>query len=151
VVATPTNFTPPNRGDFIFGKWIPWWGLQQNYEQGNSQQYQGRTDGVGKHYVRIDFDSVNPVRPTSIKAYANVQDVNRQNVSGQLNFLVHPSEYYVGLRSQRFFVQKGEPLIVESIVTDLDGKAIANREIRMRAVLIDWVYDKGEWREQETG
>ncbi|MBA2494033.1 MAG: hypothetical protein H0V31_04980, partial [Acidobacteria bacterium] len=25
VRATPTNYTPPNRGEYIFGSWIPWW------------------------------------------------------------------------------------------------------------------------------
>ena len=25
VSSTPTTFTPPNRGDYTFGKWIPWW------------------------------------------------------------------------------------------------------------------------------
>ncbi len=150
VTATPTNFTPPNRGDFTFGKWTPWWEFRQTADGGNNQQYQARTDAAGKHHLRIDFDSVNPPRPASITAYANVQDVNRQNVSGQLTMLVHPSAVYVGLRSPRMFVQKGEPLIVESIVTDLDGKAITNREIRMRAALLDWTYNNGEWREVET-
>ena len=150
VTATPTNFTPPNRGDFTFGKWTPWWEFRQTADGGNSQQYQARTDAMGKHHLRIDLDSVNPPRPTTITAHANVQDVNRQNVSGQVTMLVHPSAAYVGLRSPRMFVQKGEPLVVESIVTDLDGKAIVNREIRMRAVLLDWTYNNGEWREVET-
>ncbi|MCI0336049.1 MAG: MG2 domain-containing protein [Acidobacteria bacterium] len=150
VMATPTNYTPPNRGDFIFGKWIPWWRFHQAYEGGKNQEFTGRTDVTGKHYLRIDFDSVNPPRPTNVVAYANVQDVNRQSLSGSVTLLVHPSELYVGIRSSRLFVQKGEPIVVDSIVTDLDGKAIANREIRMRAALVDWVYEKGEWREQET-
>ena len=25
VSSSPTTFTPPNRGDYTFGKWIPWW------------------------------------------------------------------------------------------------------------------------------
>jgi alpha-2-macroglobulin len=151
VNATPANFTPPNRGDFIFGKWTPWWEYQ-GYQSGatNSKEFTGRTDAAGKHRLRIDFDSVTPPRATSVAAVANVQDVNRQSVGSTFNFLVHPADLYVGLRTQRWFVQKGEPLIVESIVTDLDGKAIANREIRMRAALIDWTYEKGEWKERET-
>jgi uncharacterized protein YfaS (alpha-2-macroglobulin family) len=150
VSAIPTNFTPPNRSDFSFGKWKPWWEQIFDDSGGNNKNYQGRTDVMGKHRLRIDFDSINPIRATSVTATANVQDVNRQNVGSSVSFLVHPAELYVGLRTDRCFVQKGEPLIVDSIVTDLDGKAIANREIRMRAVLIDWVYDKGQWREQET-
>src|SRR5262249_14750129 len=65
-------------------------------------------------------------------------------------FLVHPAELYVGLRSQRVFTQRGEPLVVESIVTDLDGKAVANREIRMRAERLDWVFEKGKWIKRES-
>ncbi len=150
VTATPTNFTPPNRGDFTFGKWTPWWEYRYQGDGANSKEFAGRTDAAGKHRLRIDFDSVNPVRATSVTATANVQDVNRQSVGSSVNLLVHPADLYVGLRTQRWFVQKGEPLIVESIVTDLDGKAVANREIRMRAALIDWHYDKGEWKERET-
>jgi alpha-2-macroglobulin len=151
VSAAPTSFTPPNRGDFTFGKWIPWWEYH-GYQgvPGNSKEFTGRTDASGKHRLRIDFDSVTPPRATSVTAVANVQDVNRQSVGSTFNFLVHPADLYVGLRTQRWFVQKGEPLVVESIVTDLDGKAVVNREIRMRAALIDWTYDKGEWKERET-
>jgi hypothetical protein len=151
VSATPSSFTPPNRGDFIFGKWTPWWEYHSyQYGAGNSKEFTGRTDASGKHRLRIDFDSVTPPRATSVTATSNVQDVNRQSVGSSFNFLVHPADLYVGLRTQRWFVQKGEPLVVESIVTDLDGKAVANREIRMRAALIDWTYDKGEWKERET-
>src|SRR5262245_7644681 len=151
VNATPANFTPPNRGDFTFGKWTPWWEYH-GYQGGdtNSKEFTGRTDAAGKHRLRIDFDSVTPPRATSVTATANVQDVNRQSVGSSFNFLVHPADLYVGLRTQRWFVQKGEPLIVESIVTDLDGKAVTNREIRMRAALIDWSYENGEWKERET-
>ncbi|HEU0177578.1 MAG TPA: alpha-2-macroglobulin family protein [Blastocatellia bacterium] len=151
VSASASSFTPPNRGDFSFGKWTPWWEFH-GYQPGanNFKEFTGRTDASGKHSLRIDFDSVTPPRATTVTATANVQDVNRQNVGSSFNFLVHPADLYVGLRTQRWFVQKGEPLVVESIVTDLDGKAIANREIRMRAALIDWTYEKGEWKERET-
>ena len=44
--------------------------------------------------------------------------------------LVHPSDLYVGLKSERIFVQQGEPLVVSSIVTDLDGKLVAGREVQ---------------------
>jgi hypothetical protein len=150
VTATPANFTPPNRGDFTFGRWTPWWQPYDGGAGGEAKEFQGRTDAAGKHRLRIDFDSVNPPRATSVTASANVQDVNRQTVSSSVNLLVHPAALYVGLRPQRWFVQKGEPLIVESIGADLDGKAVTNREIRMRAALIDWVYENGEWKERET-
>ncbi|HEX8651066.1 MAG TPA: alpha-2-macroglobulin family protein [Pyrinomonadaceae bacterium] len=150
VTSTPGHFTPPNRGDFTFGKWIPWWIRHGDDEETRTQTFKGQTDAAGKHRLRIDFDSVNPPRASNVKAEASVTDVNRQAWTAQTSMLVHPADLYVGLRSPRTFVQQGEPLLVESIVTDLDGKAIRGRDIRMRAVLLDWTYEKGEWKQQET-
>lgn len=150
VTATPTNYTPPNRGDFNFGTWTPWWWYDRPSGNSTSQNFAGRTDAAGKHNLRIDFDSVSPIRATSISAQATVQDVNRQAIAGSTSFIVHPSELYVGIRSPRMFVQKGEPLVVETIATDIDGKLIVGREIRVRAVLIDWAFENGEWKERET-
>ena len=150
VTSTPAHFTPPNRDDFTFGKWVPWWMPYGEGSESRVETFNGKTDAAGKHRLRIDFVSVDPPRPTTVTAEASVTDVNRQAWNASTSMLVHPADLYVGIRSPRTFVQKGEPLIVQSIVTDLDGKAIPGREIRMRAVLMDWVFEKGEWKQKET-
>jgi uncharacterized protein YfaS (alpha-2-macroglobulin family) len=153
VTATPAQFTPPNRSDYTFGKWTPWWETFNRYSRGtseNAQTFKGTTDAAGKHTLRIDFDSVNPPRPTTIIAQAGVTDVNRQTWTATTTMLVHPSDLYVGLRSERLFVQQGEPLIVSSIVSDLEGRLVAGREVRMRAALLDWKLTKGEWKQVES-
>jgi uncharacterized protein YfaS (alpha-2-macroglobulin family) len=150
VTSTPINFTPPNRGDFTFGEWIPWWRSWNTRDTGTTQTFKGITDAAGKHRLRIDFDSVKPPRASSVTAQGSVTDVNRQQWTSSTNLLVHPADLYVGLRSERTFVQQGEPLIVETIVTDLEGKAVTNREIKMRAVMLDWVFEKGQWTQKET-
>lgn len=149
VTSLPGHYTPPNRGDFIFGKWIPWWRPAGSDSEINTETFTGQTDAMGRHRLRIDFDSVDPPRPSNVTAEASVTDVNRQTWTSRANILVHPADLYVGMRSPRTFVQKGEPLIIESIVTDLDGKAMTGREIRMRAVMLDWVFEKGEWKQKE--
>ena len=30
--ASQTSFTPPNRDDYVFGSWTPWWGYRGWYE-----------------------------------------------------------------------------------------------------------------------
>lgn len=151
VTSTPGQFTPPNRSDFTFGKWIPWWiSYNDSGNESHTETFTSRTDASGKHNLRIDFDTVNPPRASNVTAEASVTDVNRQTWTSSTSMLVHPADLYVGMRSPRNFVQKGEPLVVESIVTDLDGKAITNREIKMRAVLLDWVYKNGVWKQEES-
>ncbi len=152
VRATPTNYTPPNRDDFTFGTWMPWWRVYDSFGRGPSgpsstQNFKGVTDAAGKHMLKIDFESVKPPRPYTISASASVQDVNRQTWAGQTSLLVHPSDLYVGIRAPRTFVQRGEAIDIESIVSDLDGKLVAGRDIEIKAVLRDWAFDKGSWKE----
>ncbi|HEX9962142.1 MAG TPA: MG2 domain-containing protein, partial [Pyrinomonadaceae bacterium] len=162
VTATPTSYTPPNRGDFTFGTWVPWWHARSyDYDgeisyrggynpggAGTSQSFKGVTDASGRHLLKIDFESVNPPRPYSITAAAAVQDVNRQTWSSSTGLLVHPSSLYVGLKISRYFVQKGDRIEVESIVSDIDGKLISGRDAEIKAVLKDWAFDNGTWQEK---
>jgi uncharacterized protein YfaS (alpha-2-macroglobulin family) len=154
VTATPTTYTPPNRGDYTFGRWTPWWETAYSPSRpgagDNVQTFKGKTDAAGKHTLRLDFDSVNPPQPSSVNAQATVTDVNRQAWTSNTSMLVHPSDLYVGLRSERLFVQQGEPLVVNTIVSDLDGRLVAGREVRMRAALLEWKYAKGQWQQAES-
>lgn len=149
VTSTPTNYTPPNRDDFNFGIWFPWWRGYENYGATTSQAFKGVTDASGKHLLKIDFEDANPARPYRVRAEARIQDVNRQTWSSATSLLVHPSEIYVGIRTPRTFVNKNEKISVESITTDIDGKAVAGRDVEITATLKDWMFDKGAWK-QET-
>ena len=149
VSSRPTNYTPPNRGDYVFGKFFPWWLDNNDHEQSREESFKGRTDAGGKHSLRIDFDGVKPARPSSVTAQARIQDVNRQTIAGTATLLVHPADVYVGLKSARTFVQKGEAFDIQTIVTDLDGKALTGRDVSLRLIRLDYVYEKGEWKTQE--
>jgi len=145
VSSAQAFFTPPNRDDYTFGRWVPWWTSQTYYGENNRKEISGRTDATGQHRIRIDFDSVRPAMASTVVAQASVEDVNRQSWSSSTTLLVHPAKLYVGLKSERTFSQKGEPLVVQAIVTDLDGKAVADREIKIRAVSHRWRQINGTW------
>ena len=46
-------------------------------------------------------------------------------------------------------MEQGDPLDIELIVTDVDGKAVADRPIKVRAVRLAWEFVDGEWKEVE--
>ena len=77
-------------------------------------------------------------------------DVNRQAWSSSTNLLVHPASLYVGLRSDRYFVERGQPLKIDFIVTDLDGEPVEDRLLEMQAARLEWKYRGGEWLEEEV-
>ncbi len=161
VSSTPSNYSPPNWPDFTFGKWEPWWwygpfvaevyggpwpgGGETVYES-----FSGLTDATGTHYLRLDFDELAEPRPYSVVAEATVTDVNRQAWADATTLLVHPADQYVGLRSELMFVERGTPLKIELIVTDLDGNPIPGSPVELRAARMEWKYLDGQWGEQEV-
>ena len=49
--ARPGHYTPPNRDDFTFGTWVPWWetvGPEPDRPLWE-QTFAGRTDAAGRH------------------------------------------------------------------------------------------------------
>lgn len=158
VTATPTSYTPPNRGDFTFGTWVPWWrsygyddyGFGGYRPGGNSitQSFKGVTDASGKHRLKIDFESAKPPRPYTISAAVSVQDVNRQTWASSTSLLVHPADLYVGIKTERTFVQRGEKIKLDTIVSSIDGALVGGRDVEVKAVLKDWVYEKTSWIEK---
>ena len=148
VNSTETNYSPPNWDDFTFGFWTPWWYYFDGGYEDNSQgeSFSGFTDATGTHFLRVDFNGVT-TRPTSITAEATVMDLNRQAWTSGTSLLVHPADVYVGLRSERYFVERGEPLEIELIVTDIDGNAVAGRPVTVEAARIVWK-SSGGWHEE---
>jgi uncharacterized protein YfaS (alpha-2-macroglobulin family) len=155
VTTSPGSYSPPNWHDFTFGSWQPWWFFYDYGYPGpngdtQTQTFTGKTDASGTHYLGVDFKqqgSKDP-QPQSVSAQATVMDVNRQAWSSTTSLLIHPAGVYVGLRSDSYFVEKGTPLKVDFIVTDLDGKAIENRPVEITAGRLEWKYIKGDWAEE---
>jgi uncharacterized protein YfaS (alpha-2-macroglobulin family) len=161
VSSSPSSYSPPNWPDFVFGTWTPWWfayrpAYQEEvyapygspYEGTEIETFFGMTDASGNHYLRLDFEQTDTSRPFSVLAEATVMDVNRQAWAATTSLLVHPAELYVGLRSERTFVERGKPLDIEIIVTDLDGVAVPDRRVEVRAARMEWKYRQGAWREE---
>lgn len=166
VTSSPASYAPPNWPDFVFGVWTPWWlgpvyegphffgGPEPFYGPGrdlsSTEIFTGFTDAAGEHYLELSFEAAEQPRPFSVRAEAAVMDVNRQAWTGNANLLVHPADLYVGLRSERTFVERGQPLEIEAIVTDLDGNAIPDRSVEVRAARMEWRYSQGQWAEEEV-
>jgi len=151
VTSSPSNYQPPNWPDFNFGSWTPWWWYYEpSYPETTYTTYSGVTDASGNHYLRMDFDDAFSLRPFSVLAEATVFDVNRQAWTGNTSLLVHPANLYVGLRSERYFVERGMPLDIELIVTDLDGNVVTDRPISVTAARMEWKYQSGSWQQVEV-
>lgn len=169
VSTSTTDYTPPNWDDFTFGVWRPWWfdGFADSVDHAGDgdiwydpcfdcppggertvEEFSGRTDATGSHYLQIDFDAPEVDLPATVTAEATVFDVNRQAFADRTDLLVHPARLYVGLRSDRPFVERGTPMRVDVAVTDVDGNVAENRPAEVTAGRLEWQYADGRWDEQ---
>ncbi len=153
VTSQAGEYSPPRWDDFTFGRWVPWW-RSWRWDRSptpvveTGQTFTGVTDAAGIHRLRIDFRGVNPPEPSVVTAEATVMDVNRQAWTSKMSLLVHPASLYVGLRTERMFVAREEPLPVDIIVTDLDGAAAAGVTVVLKAERLAWQQHGGEWAEE---
>ncbi len=157
VTAAQTSFTPPNRDDFVFGSWLPWWGYRSWYDEDaigykppRTWNLADKTDATGAHVLHLDFLSVKPAMPMSVTAHATVTDVNRQAWTASVAMIVHPSKLYVGLKAHKPFVEQGTPFDLDVIGVDLDGKAAPGARIDVAASRLDYEYKHGRYVSKEV-
>jgi hypothetical protein len=151
------SFHPPNRNDFVFGKND--WGSSFYYGRGkkgpqrpqkSSETWTGRTNPQGSHHMRVDFDALDPAYPMSLSLSASVMDVNRQAWAANTTMLVHPASVYVGLKFEKSFINAGESIRANTLVTDLDGAAVQKRTVDVTASRIDWEQTAAGYQEKEV-
>lgn len=169
VRTAPASYSPPGWDDYTFGLWTPWWShagfdsVDTGYWPGGPgapeavvTEFSGVTDALGVHHLQVEVGDLGQEYdglPATVTAQATVTDVNRQALSGSTDVVVHPAAFYVGLSSPTTFVRQGEPLTVGAVVTDIDGAAVAGREVTVRAARVTtrWVNGMPEETESPDG
>ncbi len=155
VSAQRADFSPPHRGEYAFGEPMPHFGFRERGHFGmrslpvRSETFSSTTDAAGVAALEIATKSSTPAHAHTLTVTASIQDVNRQAWSDQAALLVHPADVYVGLKSERWFVAQGEPLTVNVIAVDLDGKDVQGRPVEVRASRLASEASEGKSVERE--
>ena len=148
VTAVRGRYSPPNWSDFSFGAfpYHPWLGTG-----GSTETFDATTGADGAHRLELDLSAnldVDP-SPVVITADAGVTDVNRQKWSDSTMLLVHPADRYVGVRTDKPFVQRGESLTIDAVVTDVDGEAVAGSTISVEFARVVGRWTGTSWATEE--
>ena len=131
------RYSPPGWRGWSFGQWRAWWSpWSRGGDSGGKvlpEKYrsavQDQTDGRGRAMVEMEFERPERGFPRRVSGTVSVQDVDRQAWEANSSVLVHPSELYVGLRSEKNFVPRDEAWELEAVVVDVDGDVVEGREI----------------------
>ncbi|MBQ7529586.1 hypothetical protein IJT10_06750 [bacterium] len=150
--ANRSSYSPPGWSEYTFGKWSPWWHCWWWPEEKStavSHTFSSKTDSLGKNVLQLDLGQNSPPTPVSISVSAAVSDVNRQTWSASSSFLVHPSELYVGVKTDRYYYSEGAEAEYNVVVTDIEGKAKAGVPVSIRWARIEDHFEDGKLIEKE--
>ncbi|MBN2725395.1 MAG: Ig-like domain-containing protein [Deltaproteobacteria bacterium] len=149
--ASTGYFSPAGHGDWSFGdSSMRWWWYSYSSSNSTYKNLTGITDSRGKHNVKLTFKNADPTVPYTVSVNSTVMDVNRQSWTSRKSLIVHPSSLYVGLKTERFFINKGKPLNVKAITVDIDGKTVPSTDVLITCEKEEWKYQKGKYRKVNT-
>ncbi|HEX5725611.1 MAG TPA: carboxypeptidase regulatory-like domain-containing protein, partial [Longimicrobiaceae bacterium] len=146
VSASPGYFTPPGWDRWSFGGEV----VQPRGRQvitTTEASFASATDATGAHRLRIDFLDARPARTYGVSATALVEDVNRQTWVASAYLLVHSAAVFVGLRTERGWVEAGQPLLVDVVAVDVSGRLVPGRRVELVAERLEWRRGEGGWEE----
>ncbi|MEL6488791.1 MAG: Ig-like domain-containing protein [Cyanobacteria bacterium J06621_3] len=128
VTRTPTDFVPEGWDKFSFGRRWDWPEEQPEVSADVLQQSEKlNVEGADQLSISISDDLPYPMR---YQADAEVSDVSNLSVSASQSFTALPSDRLIGLQAD-FVATAGEAFPVQVIVSDPQGSAIANQQVRV--------------------
>ncbi|MFZ2969772.1 MAG: alpha-2-macroglobulin family protein [Minisyncoccia bacterium] len=133
---------------FNFG--IPWYFCYEGCDYGNNfiSRNTVSLNDSGKAQISYDLDLKKMFKDeTNAKSkiivfYVTVKNKNGQSVSAQKSFIVHSGEYYLGVKTDKYFFGKNENFEVKVKSVDTNGKNIPVSDISLRINKVSWAQSK---------
>jgi alpha-2-macroglobulin len=135
-------FTPSSKyNQFSFMDWDRdmYWSPNQSANNNTVDQGEAVTDENGHLDIQQTFGSSKNNISQQMTLYANVTDVAGNTVSGSTSMVVHQSEYYTGIRSEKYIGRQGESQPFSVVVLDWDSQPIANQKVTVNFVERQWL------------
>lgn len=124
----PTTFTPKKNElkDYYFSFLHYYEGIR------NLSSFEGRLDENGQAEVTFNSGDSFKSIPYEVRLEMNATDVSNQKISTSKSVIVHPAEFYVGIKkplSKKAFVQKGENVEVPLILVTPEEEILSDSKI----------------------
>jgi uncharacterized protein YfaS (alpha-2-macroglobulin family) len=145
--ASRSYFTPPGFDGYYFGK-MGWLTRYQNEFQGRELQNRDTTlDALGSVGVRSPLRVGELQGTISLMLEGDVTSPSRQMLSGRTSVIVHPGEFYVGVRPSTTFARTDTALTLSLIAVTKEGRFLADQPLTVKVYQRVW----HSVRKAETG
>jgi len=139
--AAPFYFTPSkDYNQFSFSDWDrdSYWSPPRASGNGTLAEGQGTTDETGHLEISQTVDLGQNKASQQVTFNANVTDIAGSLVNGGATLVVHQSQYYAGIRSERYIGVAGEEQSFDAVVLDWDSNPIAGQSITVKLLERQW-------------
>ncbi len=142
LVSRDDGFNPEGLSDFAFCNSIFDFRLNRALDRISQFNAQGEL-AIGENGT-VELTSALPVnekapQPRAAKLLCEVTDLNQETVSDSRAFVQQSSEFYFGLRRIEAVAKEGEPLPIELIAVQPDGKPLDKAtQAKLRLTRINW-------------
>lgn len=109
----------------------------------------GVTDADGKLIIDLPADMLDnaAVGSRNVTIEATVFDVNFQPFSARASLTYHAAEVYVGIQSDQYIVEVGDPAGFSILTVDWDGAPAGNTAVEAALYQQDWEQNEFGWYE----
>ena len=122
-------------------------GFGRHGRRRKSKPLPGRRMPAATHYLQPGFrrEAASP-RPVSVLGRGHRDGCQPPGLEQHHHAAGPPGQTCtLACAATSYFVDRGTPLKVDFIVTDLDGKPVADRPVEVRAARLEWKYQNGNW------
>lgn len=133
------GFTPEGHPGYSFGP-RRYLGQYKGDYEGQVQVASGeeKLNEQGELSMSVPLTAPTLLGALTLQLEGTVTDEDRQYLSGRKVAIVHPGDYYVGIKPFTSFIDSGKPLDVFLITTEPDGKMVEGKAVELQVIKREW-------------
>jgi len=98
----------------------------------------GTTDSDGNFLIEFENASIENTNPERFTVEASVTDESGQTISNRSTITVHPSEVYVGIRTEQYFATTESPFTVDLITVTPQSNPVSEHNVTVKLIERRW-------------
>ena len=133
-----THFTPPGFKGYTFGNELEWGEEEPENESRLMSSGDATLDVQGTTKVRLPLRVDREKDSVLATLEATVSSPSRRSISNRIATIVHRGEFYLGLKPQTSFLEKGQNLSVDVVAASPEGAPQAGKKALVKLVRREW-------------
>lgn len=136
--SSRTGFRYTGRDRYTFIDWLTYDYYSDTYSLASAQ---ATTDAAGSFMIEIPDAKPKSMYPEMVTIEASISDESGQAIAGRTNVILHGTDTYIGVRTDKYFARENETITAYAIAVSPENEPIANEAITLKLIERRWTGD----------